>query len=43
MTSIGLFLTGTSLAVMAAWVSKTISKDDSHTPAEIAAALKHER
>ena len=40
MTSIGLFFTGTTLAIMAAWVAKTIAKDDSHSAAEILSAAR---
>ena len=39
-TAAGLTLTGLALAVMALWVGRQISSDDSHTPEEIENALK---
>lgn len=41
LTSVGLFLTGTTLCGMAVWVGRQFAKDDEHTPEEIAAALSH--
>ncbi|EHY32218.1 MATE domain protein [Sutterella parvirubra YIT 11816] len=41
LTSVGLFLTGTTLCGMAVWVGRQFAKDDEHTPEEIAAALAH--
>ena len=38
-TSIGLFLTGLSLAAMALWVGRNTARDETHAPSEVAAAL----
>lgn len=41
LTSIGLFLTGTTLCVMALWVGQQFAKDDAHSPEEINQVLRH--
>lgn len=39
-TTIGLILTGLTLAVMAVWVGRQFSREDRHTPADIAEAIR---
>lgn len=40
MTALGLFLTGTTLTVMALWVGRQFAADEQHTPEEIRTAIE---